>query len=166
MKTFVIAGLLLLQGCAALHRLPELPDTQKPARSVMLRLHASPNLNAGAGSQPFALATRIYKLRQPDAFRRMPFDSFLSLHSEHELLGNDLLEVKEVMLIPGQRYEIIEKVPHEAYYIGVVALFRTPGENRWRTLVPAADAEKSGITIGLHACTLSTGEPLVPIRCQ
>lgn len=166
MKTIVIAGLLVLQGCAALRGVPELPDVHKPARSVAMHLHAGPNLNAGAGNQPLALAVRIYKLRQTSAFQRMKFDSFLSLHSEQELLGNDLLEVREVMLIPGQRYETVEKVTREAYYIGVVALFRAPAENRWRMVMPAADAEKSGFTIGLHACAISTGGALAPVHCQ
>ncbi|NGZ85427.1 type VI secretion system lipoprotein TssJ [Duganella aceris] len=182
-KIIVIAALLALQGCAdgmlaGLRKSPELPDTQKPARGVAIRLHASPNLNAGAGGQPLALATRIYKLRQPAAFQRIAFDGFLSQHSERELLGNDLLEVKEVMLIPGQRYEIVEKVTREAYYIGVVALFRTPAENRWRLVFAAADGEKSGITVGLHACALSAGagadpitasdagNPLATLRCK
>ncbi|MYM85609.1 type VI secretion system lipoprotein TssJ [Rugamonas sp. FT82W] len=186
-KTIVIAGLLALQGCAAgsiasaamemagIRKPPELPDTQKPPRNVAIRLHASQNLNAGAGSQPLALAARIYKLRQTAAFQQMPFDGFLSAHGERELLGNDLLEVKEVMLIPGQRYEIVEKVTREAYYIGVVALFRSPAEQRWRLAFAAGDAEKSGIIVGLHACAMSVGagaaassetaKPLATIRC-
>lgn len=186
-KTIVIAGLLALQGCAAgsiagaameiagIRKPPELPDAQKPPRNVAIRLHASQNLNAGAGSQPLALAARVYKLRQTAAFQQMPFDGFLSAHGERELLGNDLLEVKEVMLIPGQRYEIVEKVTREAYFIGVVALFRSPAEQRWRLAFSAGDAEKSGITIGLHACAMSVGsgaaasseaaKPLATIRC-
>jgi type VI secretion system protein VasD len=188
----VIAGLLALQGCAAgsiagaaldiagLRRPPELPETQKPPRNVAIRLHASPNLNAGAGSQPLALATRIYKLRQPAAFQQMPFDGFLNMHTERALLGSDLLEVKEVVLIPGQRYDIIEKVGREAYFIGVVALFRAPAEKRWRLAFSASEAEKSGITIGLHACAMSANagagaaeaiasdaaKPLAPLRCK
>jgi type VI secretion system protein VasD len=189
-KMIVIAGLLALQGCAAgsiagaameiagMRKSPEVPDAQKPPRNVAIRLHASQNLNAGSGSQPLALAARLYKLRQPAAFQQMSFDSFLSLHEERTLLGNDLLEVKEVMLIPGQRYEIAEKVTREAYYIGVVALFRAPAENRWRLAFATSEAEKSGITVGLHACALSmgagaaaaiandAGKPLAPVRCK
>ncbi len=162
----VVTALLALPGCSILRGPPDLPDAQKPARNVAIRLHAGPNLNAGAGKQPYALAVRIYKLRQSTAFQRMPFAAFLSQHSEQEMLGNDLLEVKEVMLIPGQRYEVTEKVTREAYYIGVVALFRTPAEERWRAVMPAADAEKHGITIGLHACAISAGESLAPVRCD
>lgn len=187
----VIAGLLALQGCAAgsiagaalqiagVQKAPELPDAQKPPRNVAIRLHAAQNLNAGKAIQPMALATRIYKLRQTAAFQQMNFNAFLNAQTERELLGNDLLEVKEVMLIPGQRYEVVEKVTREAYFIGAVALFQAPAEQRWRLSFAAADAEKSGITVGLHACAMSigagarattavneTGKPLAAVRCQ
>lgn len=172
---FAIAGLLALQGCAAgsiagaameltgIRKAPELPDAQKPPRSVALRLHADQNLNAGAGRQPLALAVRLYKLRQPATFERMSFDSFLDPQTERALLGNDLLEVRELMLIPGQRYDASEKVTREAYFVGVVALFQAPAPRRWRLAVAAADAEKSGLTVGLHACTLSTGADAAPL---
>ena len=184
-------ALLALAGCAAgsiagsalemvgIRKPVELPDLQKPPRTVAIKLHASPNLNADAAGHPLALVARIYKLRQTTAFERAAFEGFLNVHTERELLGNDLLEVKEIMLIPGQRYEISEKVSREAYYIGVVALFRAPAERRWRLAFAADDAEKSGITIGLHACAMSTGagaataagdnntasKPLISVHC-
>jgi type VI secretion system protein VasD len=165
MKWIAIAALLALQGCAAIRGLPELPDAQKPARSVVLRLHATANLNAGKGNQPYALVVRIYKLRQLSTFQQMHFDDVLSMHRESELLGKDLLDVREVMLIPGQRYETMEKVTREAGFIGVVALFRAPAPHRWRFAVPAADAEKSGITLGLHSCAIGAGEALAQLPC-
>lgn len=160
-KLISIAALLALQACSILRGAPEVPDAQKPARNVTMRLHAAQNLNAGAGRQPYAVAVRVYKLRQPSAFQRMPFDAALSAQREQEALGNDLLEVKEVMLIPGQRYEALEKVSREAYYIGIAALFRAPAADSWRTIVPAADAEKNGITIGVHACAIGA-----PVQCK
>jgi type VI secretion system protein VasD len=166
-KTITIAAVLLaLQGCAILRGPPELPDAQKPARNVTIRLHAGPNLNAGAGRQPYAVAARIYKLRDPAVFQRMPFDAFLNAHAERDALGNDLLDAREVMLIPGQHYQATEKVTREAYFIGVVALFRAPAEGRWRMVVPADEAEKHGLTIGLHACAISTGASPTPVRCE
>ena len=153
---------------------PELPDAQKPPRNVSIKLHAGDNLNADTGGQPLALVTRIYKLRQDAAFRQVPYDSFLNPQKEKELLGADLLEVKEVLLIPGQHYEVLEKVSKEAYFIGVVALFRAPAPQRWRLAFGAVEAEKTGITIGLHACALSVGAgaaasvaaAATTVRCQ
>jgi type VI secretion system protein VasD len=41
--------------------------------------------------------------------------------------------------------------------VGVVALFHTPAAQRWRLTFPAADAERQGVTVGVHACALSVG---------
>lgn len=151
-----IAGAVL--QIAGVNRPPELPDAQKPARNVTIKLHAAATLNSGNGGPPLALVARIYKLRQADAFERVSYAGFASVQAERELLGPDLLEVKEVLLIPGQRYEVTEKVSREAGFVGVVALFRAPDGQRWRAAFPAADAEKAGITIGLHACAMAVGQ--------
>lgn len=135
----------------------ELPDAQKPPRNVAITLHAGANLNAGGRSHALALVAKIYKLRQSAAFEQAPYDGFLSPQREKELLGADLVEVKEVLLVPGQRYEVLEKVSREAYYIGVVGLFRTPAPQRWRLAFAAADAERAGIAIGMNACAMSVG---------
>ena len=154
-----IAGAVL--QVAGINRPPEPPDAQKPPRSVTIRLHAAPALNSGNGGPPLALVARIYKLRQAEAFERLSYAAYAgsaSVQAERELLGPDLVEVKEVLLIPGQRYEVTEKVSREAGYVGVVALFRAPDGQRWRAAFSAADAEKAGITIGLHACALTVGQ--------
>jgi type VI secretion system protein VasD len=174
MKTSTpLAGLLMavLCGCGAggtiagavlqvagLQRPPEMPEAQKPPRNVTIRLHAAATLNGGDNGPPLALVARIYKLRQAEAFERVSYEGFTSLHAERELLGPDLLEVKEVLLIPGQRYEVTEKVSRDAGYVGVVALFRQPDGQRWRAAFPVLDAEKAGITIGLYGCSMTVGQ--------
>jgi type VI secretion system protein VasD len=178
---------LLLAGCAGggvgaaleatgLRKAPELPDAQKPPRAIAIRLHAADKLNVDARGQPLALVARIYKLRQSAAFEQAPYAAFLDPKAEQEALGADLLEVKEVTLVPGQRYEVTEKVTREAGYVGVVALFHAPAARRWRLAFTAADAEQSGMTVGLHACALSVGagakatardmNTLSSVRCQ
>lgn len=154
----------------------ELPDALKPPRTIALKLHASSKLNVDAKGRPLALVTRIYKLRQNAAFERAPYDTFLHPRKEKDAFGADLLDVKEVMLIPGQRYEVVEKVSQEAYFVGVVALFHAPAPQRWRLSFDAAEAEKAGLTIGLHACALSVGSGafavgknvkiVSPVHCQ
>ncbi|APA67599.1 type VI secretion system lipoprotein TssJ [Janthinobacterium sp. 1_2014MBL_MicDiv] len=152
---------------------PELPDAQKPPRNVSIRLHAAQRLNTDAQGRPLALVARIYKLRQNATFEQAPYDSFLDAQREKAALGADLMDVKEVLLVPGQRYEVQEKVSKEAYFIGIVALFRAPAAQRWRATFAAADAERGGITVGLHACALSVDggadgamASLSALRCQ
>lgn len=166
------ASLVLLGGCASgaagslagaalemagIKKPVELPDAQKPPRNIAIKLHAGPSLNADAAGRPLALVARIYKLRQNALFQQAPYEGFLNPQREKELLGADLLEVKEVLLIPGQRYEVVEKVSREAYFIGVVALFRAPARQRWRLAFGAGEAEQAGISVGMNACAMSLG---------
>lgn len=184
-------GLMFLGGCAAGSianialeaagiKKPEaaLPDAQKPPRNVAIKLHAGDNLNADAGGRPLAVVVRIYKLKQPAAFQQAPYDAFLDPRKEKEALGADLLEVKEIILTPERRFEAMEKVTKEADFIGVVTLFHTPAPQRWRMTFRADAAEKSGITLGIHACAMTVGggamttesdgggRLLAPVRCQ
>lgn len=161
------AGLAGALEATGLRKPPELADAHKPPRSVALRLHAGSRLNLDQRGRPLALAVRIYQLRQKEAFEQTPYDAFLDARQERERLGADLLDVREVMLVPGQRVELLEKVGREAGYLAVVALFQRPAEGRWRTAVKAADAERDGLTVGLHACALTAGTAsLSSVRCQ
>ena len=145
-----------LSGCAGgsaleaigLRKPPEVADSLKPARNVPIRLHAASKLNVDAQGRPLALVARIYKLRQEAAFQRAPYDAFLDPQKEKDAFGADLVDVKEVMLVPGQRYEVVEKVSREAYFVGVVALFHSPAPQRWRLSYAAAEAAQAGITVG------------------
>ena len=196
---FVLGSAFILSACAAVGavsaatkianfalestglkkpELPELPEFQKPPRNIALKLHASSNLNGGATGKPLSLITRVYKLKQTAAFYSAPYDVFLSPEKEKALLGADLLEVRELTLVPGQLYEVTEQVSRESTYIGVVTLFRKPAPQRWRAAFAAAEAETSGITMGLHACSMTLGKGAstdqvqmsemvnIPSRCQ
>lgn len=170
---------LMLSGCAALGSLsavgkvanfaleaagiktpeaPEKSDSQMPSRNVALKLHAGSNLNAGATGKPLSLVTRIYKLKQTGAFNSAPYAAFLSPEAEKQALGSDLIEVREVSLLPDQKYEVVERVAPEANYLGIVTLFRTPAPQRWRAAFAVKAAESAGIIVGLHACSLTVGK--------
>lgn len=153
-----VAGVALEAAGLKKPDVPELPDLQKPPRNVAIKLHAGSNLNAGATNKSFSLVARVYKLKQTGTFYAAPYDAFLSPEKEKLALGADLLEVREVNLMPGQLYEVTEKVPRESGYIGVVTLFRSPAPQRWRAAFSAKDAETSGVTLGVHACSLTLGK--------
>ncbi len=145
-----------LSACGGAGRLmADVPDAQKAPRTVAIKLVAANKLNLDARGQSLALVTRVYKLRQRAAFDQAPFDTFLTAQKEQQVLGADLLEVKEIMLIPGQRVELAEKVSREAGFVGVVALYHTASPQRWRVSMPAAEAEKADLTVAANACALS-----------
>lgn len=153
----LVAGMALLAGCGGIGKGPELADAQKPARTVSVRLHAAAKLNTDARGRSLALVARVYKLRQSAAFESAPYAAFLSPQAEQAAFGADLVEVKEITLVPGQKYEVQEKVSREAGYIGIVALFNKPAPQRWRLAYSAAEAEPAGVTVGLYACSLASG---------
>lgn len=126
------------------------------AKTVPLRLWAGKNLNSGNDQKPLALVVKVYRLRDSQRFERAAFSAFLDEDAERTALGEDLISSTEIVLQPGQRHEITERLPPEAGTMGVVALFRSPAAGRWRLSFDALEAEKDGVTVGLHACALTT----------
>ncbi|WP_411832390.1 type VI secretion system lipoprotein TssJ [Pseudoxanthomonas mexicana] len=167
---------LLLGGCASDGALGRTVDRTlqmagiKPAepraRTIVVRLHAGTNLNAGSDNRANAAVIKLYRLRGTQRFEQAPFNAFLDAARERSALGEDLLGVEEVVLVPGARHEISQALPPEAAALGVVALFREPADNRWRLAFDARHArlDKEGITLGLHACAITTGSPALITR--
>jgi type VI secretion system protein VasD len=140
------------------------PESALPDRRIRWRLHASGSLNVTDSGQPLALITRVYKLRGPDSFLQAPMAVFGDPAREKQALGDDLVSVREVQLLPGQHHEFTEKVPRDVPYIGIVGLYRRAVTGRWRYAFKAAEAELQGLSLGAHACALSvqTGSPVGP----
>jgi type VI secretion system protein VasD len=173
-----LAACALLAGCAAAPLLGTAAsavmqvagvgksDAPKPPRNVGITLYAAQNLNAATDNKPLALVVRLYVLKDPTSFQQAPFDSFTDPDKEKSVLGADLLSVREVTLIPGQRYTATEKVSRDAQAFGIVALFRDPAVQRWKLTFDPAKSEKSGIIIGLHNCamTVTDGSVIAPVQ--
>ena len=142
----------------------ELPESQKPPKTVKLRLYAAENLNSGtsASSKGMALVIKVYKLRGVTAFNQMNSAIPMNTKAESDLLGQDLVNAREIVLIPGQKYEIEEKVPYEAGFVGIAGMFRNAAAGRWKYAFQSSEAEKSGLTLGVHSCAFSVtvGTPL------
>lgn len=136
--------------------------TAKP-RQVTLRLHAGQVLNTDRKGQPLSLVARIYKLHGYAVFARTPYDAFRGASVDPRELAGEIVEMQEIVLTPGQKYEVVETMPPEATHIAVVALLRAPDPQRWKFIFDAAQATRTGITMGAHGCALSVaeGEPLM-----
>lgn len=135
--------------------MPSVPDSALPDWRVTWRVFASDSLNINDSGQPLALVLRLYKLKSPDAFLQAPGDIFGDPAKEKAALSDDLVAARELQLLPGQHYEATDKVTREARYVGVVALFRNPAQGRWRYAFSTAGADKTGLTLGAHACAMS-----------
>ena len=174
LQWMLVAGLFSLVGCASSgtggavdktlevlgFRSPVSADEVRTAlppssRKVALRLHAADLLNTDSQKRPLSVVIRIYKLRGADAFLSAPYAAFIDGESNRQPFRGDIVESRELVLRPGQRHEVIETLPNEATHLGVVALFRSPAESRWRFAFRSREAERSGVTLGVHGCALS-----------
>lgn len=142
-----------------LKRPETLPELQRalPAqpRRVALRLHAGELLNTDAQGRSLAIVARVYSLRSSAAFLQLPYES---LAAERPLMTPDVIDMREVLLAPGQRHEVVQTLPPDASHLAVVALFRAPAEQRWRFVFDVPGSAASGITLGLHGCAMSVAE--------
>lgn len=170
----------LLAGCASGGMLdkgmelvglkkPELPagletELQKIElqRKVTLRIHAGQLLNTDTAGRPLSLVARVYKLRSTSLFNQATYAMFTAPGIDKATFAEDVISVQEIVLTPGQKYEVVETLPTSTSHIAVVALFRAPDSQRWRFVFDTRAAAKSGITLGAHACALSVaqGEPV------
>ncbi|MCY1506639.1 type VI secretion lipoprotein [compost metagenome] len=130
---------------------------------VKLAIHAGENLNSSNG-QPMAVVTKIYYLKNAEAFQRAPLTQLVDTDGEKSALGDSVIASREVTLTPGQRYENLEKVPKSAPYIAVAGLFYAPAPQRWKYVFAVETAEDTGIVMGAHACamTVVTGKMTLP----
>lgn len=149
-KYLVMVGIVFLTGCSS----NEAQEDKPPL--VPLRIHAAANMNQGTHKKPLAQVIKIYHLRATERFEQTPFDSFLDDTQELRALGSDLVNSREMLLLPEQHYELNEKLENGAAYIGIVAFFREPAERRWRFAYDANASAPTGITVGVHACALTS----------
>ena len=133
----------------------KVPELEKP-RKLTLRIHASQVLNTDDQQRSLALVTRVYRLKA--AFLQTPYETFQDPALEKAALRDDLIDVKEVLLKPGGKHEVVQTLTPETEYIGIVALFRAPAEQRWRFVFDAKASSQAGITLGAHGCALSVAE--------
>lgn len=142
---------------------PELPEAAKPARPMTLKLAASDSLNVDTAGRSLSLVVRVYKLRGPTAFLNAPQETFGNNKLEKDTLGDELIESRELVLLPGQQQRISERWAREATHVGVVALFRAPAPQRWRYAFELENVQLGdGLVLGAHACALSVanGQPI------
>ncbi|WP_231570398.1 type VI secretion system lipoprotein TssJ [Achromobacter sp. RTa] len=172
----LIAATPVISGCAAVSAIGAVAgmtggvmdmaglkkDPNAPV-DVKLAIHAGENLNASSG-QPMAVVTKIYYLKNAEAFQRAPLTQLVDTDGEKSALGDSIIASREVTLTPGQRYENLEKVPKNAAYIAVAGLFYAPAPQRWKYVFEVETAEDTGIVMGAHACamTVVTGKITLP----
>lgn len=144
--------------------LPEVPESAKPARPLKLKIVASDSLNVDPAGRSLSLVVKVYRLRGTTAFLAAPASTFGNPAKEKELLGDEVIESREMVLVAGQQQQLAERWAREATHVGVVALFRSPAPARWRYAfaMDSLGVTDTTVVLGAHACALSiaTGNPV------
>lgn len=123
-------------------------------RVVSIKLNASPQLNADANGRGLSVVAKLYKLKDANNFMHASQETFQQSSREKEALGPDLVESKEILLIPGQRYSVNEKLGPEVGYIGLVVMYREPDPKHWRLALAQSDITSEGLVFSLRSCAL------------
>jgi len=136
-------------------------DPSKISRDMSVRIFAGEQLNLTASGKPLSLVTKLYVLRANEKFKAMTYPQIISSEAEKESLGEELVSVREVVLLPGKYYDVTLKVPGDATTIGIVGMFRSPYQGRWKLAFDNKLSFDNGITIGAHACAFSASKGML-----
>jgi type VI secretion system protein VasD len=155
------------------------PDSKTPQlKELPLSIYAGAGLNTDAQNRSNAVVVKVYRLRNNATFLGAPYEAMVDPVREKTVLGQDLLDVREVVLVPGQKLEFKEKLPADTGFLAVAALFRTPYGDRWRYTFPTDSTNAKGVIVGVHGCALTVSQgnvsgatasdvgSLTSVRCQ
>jgi type VI secretion system protein VasD len=161
---------VLLAGCAATGAIQvassalELVGLVKPdskiaqPKELPLSIFAGAGLNTDVQGRSNAVIVKVYRLRNNATFLGAPYETLVDAAREKAVLGQDLLDVREVVLVPGQKLEFKEKLPPDTGFLAVAALFRTPFGDRWRYTFPTDAVNAKGVIVGVHGCALTVSQ--------
>jgi len=160
----VVSASLVLGGCASRSAKDAAEANQIEQHPVTVDIYGGSNLNADDRGRPMALVIKLYRLKDPDAFQRASVEDLATNVKDHETLGDDLVDVKELVLTPGQQIEREQILSSEVGYLGVMAEFRNPFKERWKFVfadkgfaVKGKNAKRS-LVIGVHECAMTVSE--------
>jgi type VI secretion system protein VasD len=125
---------------------------------VPLHITADKLLNTIGNDQSLSLVMKIYLLRSPQSFETLTYQQVNASDAGKEALGNDLVAIREVTLLPGMSYDLPQTVPGDVTAIGVIGLYHAPADNRWRLSFNAQASSDDGIKVVAHACSLTVDE--------
>lgn len=135
--------------------------------AVTYQGQAGPNINRDERGRPLSVVVHVHQLKSSQAFSRLTSEALASGKSEAELLGADLLASRELVLLPGSKFEVEEEIREDTRYIGVVGFFRRPDPQFWRLLLDADAVRSKDLQLKVEDCYLQAIKPLhTPIPGQ
>jgi len=151
---------LLLAGCKSE------PEKPPPRESATLAFRGLPDVNPNDLGEPTPVDVRIYRLKDPVAFRQASFEELWT--SDAEALGTSLVgSPKVVTILPNDPNAPPEYIPIElegATYVGLMALFsaeETAGVEERKVLVHVDETDDRLFEFSGHRILID-GSRIVP----
>lgn len=99
-------------------------------------------VNADAQGHSLSTVIRFYQLKDENTFAQLNYSQLQS--DDLTLLKTDLLATKDVVLRPDASASIAEPMNSDAQFVGVVAFFRDPAQDRaWKLTIPKKQWKKT-----------------------
>jgi type VI secretion system VasD/TssJ family lipoprotein len=106
-------------------------------------VRATDSVNFDRAGQSLPTPVRFFQLKDLNKLKNASFDD-LWMHAD-EVLGDDLVDVQEVVVYPSQTHSDALLIKEEATYFAAAAIFREPAGSSWRTfrrMPPAGTAKR------------------------
>ena len=104
-------------------------------KQMNVDLKGRTSVNADAQGQSLSTVVRFYQLKDEKTFVQLDYSQLQS--DDLKLLKTDLLATKDVVLRPDASASITEPMNPDAQFVGVVAFFRDPMQDRaWKLSIP------------------------------
>jgi type VI secretion system protein VasD len=155
-----ITGVFLLAGCGVGQAVRD--GTVEAAKwafttqvkTMNLDLASRASLNATGAGQSLSTVMRVYQLKAPQTFEQLSYAQLQA--NDLESLKADLLATRDVILRPDASVSLSEPMHADTEYVGVVALFRSPGQEAvWKLVMPKKQWKKTDpVKIEVRGSTL------------
>jgi type VI secretion system protein VasD len=114
---------LLAGACAS--------PTKPEARACELYLEAAADVNPDSRGRPAPILLGLYMLKSTAGFEAGDFPSLQD--RAKAVLGDDLVSVEQIILLPGERKLIQRSLEPGVRMLGVVAGYRELDRHNWKT---------------------------------
>jgi type VI secretion system protein VasD len=111
-------------------------------KQMKVDLKGRTSVNTDAQGQSLSTVIRFYQLKDEKTFAQLNYSQLQS--DDLKLLKTDLLATKDVVLRPDASASITEPMNADAQFVGVVAFFRDPAQDRaWKLTIPKKQWQKT-----------------------
>lgn len=150
--TVLVATAVLLASCAGVKPPPPPPQ---PTR-VNASIEAAANVNPDVRGRPSPIVIKVYELKAPTGFNAADF--FSLYERDREKLGEDVVAVEEMQLLPGDKRTYERVLQPATRHIAVLAAFRSVETAQWRATMPVDMNKLNAVSIRLEGTRVSIGK--------